>query len=887
MVKQLMSVEKVKVDKLLQNRQVVQWKQELFRDITSDLNTFKSTYFDVLKPESYMMSSKNYASFDVSTVSSDVTVTTSSGAVAGDYRIKIANLAEKAKVEGTTTVNIKEAAGAINFPVKINSENKNFTIDGQTVALTEKIYKNLNELASEINSKMTTVPAVGTKLSESVAAVVKDNTIRFDRKIAIDDTNKVIKVTIGAEDYKVTIDKGNYTVDQLNSAINSRLSGIKSVSGNATFPTGYKLASDDGINISVKDANNTPVAGTSVKYDGTGTVISSGAAPTFSVANPTAGAATTFNGAASNKLSVHREILAGVNDKLYIKIGTETKEIDLTNVFKANDNVTTDNLDNLSDSDFVSYLLNPARTNNLNTLIQNALPGGISTISVSKSTTGKLLFTSSDNKQVTINGNGAQMFGMGSGFNLDLSTDDKMANLINVAQPDGTFKGEVKFTVNNVTFRYDFTKDTNAVDGQETIIGAKNKSIREILSDISSKANVDLAYSQLTRTFTLQSKTTGAEQVIVNTSDVAVAGQTSKFLETLLGNDKISSSDGTLYDSSDALTANKLQGKDALAYIKEPNSDYIAVSKPTNSFTIDGVNYVLNNDPSSAAIGPGYDPNNDPTNVIPEISVKLTTNTQKSFDKIKAFVDKYNDIIDKINTKLFEKKQYDYKPLTDEQKKDMKEDDIKKWEEKAKQGLLGNDSTLSNILLSMRSAFYEPVKNSHSDAGSIGLSMADIGITTSSDISQRGKLIIDETKLKEALQNKGDKVVELFTKTSTTVPSYSPNATLTERQQRYKELGVFQRINDILQDNLRTFRDSNGKKGMLLEKAGIKGDLSEFRNLLTDDINRRDKVIKEMNNKLVDKENNYYIKFSKLESAMQKMNEQSNWLASQLGGMSR
>lgn len=887
MVKQLMSVERMKVDKLLQNRQVVQWKQEMFRDIIGDLNTFKSSFFDVLKPDNYMLSSKNYSSFDVANNSNDVTITTSSGAVAGDYKVKIANIAEKAKIEGNSTVNVKEAAGSINFPMKINSENKNFIIDGQTVTLTEKVYNNLSELASELNSKMANVPASGPKLSESVSAVVKDNTIRFDRKITIGDTNNVITVAVDngsgtIEEYKVTVDKGNYTIDQLNSTINGKLSGVKSVSGNATFPTGYKLTSNDGVNISIINSSNIVAAGSSVKYDSTGTVVSSGDAPTFSVATPTAGAATKFNGATTNILSLHREILAGVNDKLYVKVGTATKEVNLANLFKANDG-SIDNIDSMTDSQFVDYLLDSSRDNNINNILQSS---GISTIAVSKSISGKLLISSSDNQQVSINGNGGSMLGLGSSFNLDLSINDKMANLINVAQPDGTFKGEVKFTVNNVTFRYDFSKETNTADGLETIVGAKNKSISEIMSDISTKANVDFSYSQLTRKFTMQSKTTGSDQIIINTGDDAVTGQTSKFLETLLGNDKISSSDGSLYDASDALTTNKLQGKDSLVYIKEPNSDYIAVTKPTNSFTIDGVNYVLNNAQSSS-IPAGYDPNNDPTNIIPEIGVKLTGNTQKTFDKIKAFVDKYNDIIEKINTKLFEKKQYDYKPLTDEQKKEMKEDEIKQWEEKAKQGLLGNDSTLGNMLTSMRSAFYEPVRYNYSDTSSIGLSMSDIGITTSSDMSQRGKLVIDEAKLKDALQNKGDKVVELFTKTSSTVASYNPNATTTERQQRYKESGVFQRINDILQDNLRTFRDSNGKKGILLEKAGIRGDISEFRNLLTEDINRRDKIIKDMNSKLAGKENNYYIKFSKLESAMQKLNEQSNWLSSQLGGMSK
>lgn len=51
MVKQLMQAERTKVDKVKQDRQIIQWRQDLYREIIGDLNTFKKTYFDVLSPE--------------------------------------------------------------------------------------------------------------------------------------------------------------------------------------------------------------------------------------------------------------------------------------------------------------------------------------------------------------------------------------------------------------------------------------------------------------------------------------------------------------------------------------------------------------------------------------------------------------------------------------------------------------------------------------------------------------------------------------------------------------------------------------------------------------------------------------------------------------------
>jgi flagellar hook-associated protein 2 len=285
---------------------------------------------------------------------------------------------------------------------------------------------------------------------------------------------------------------------------------------------------------------------------------------------------------------------------------------------------------------------------------------------------------------------------------------------------------------------------------------------------------------------------------------------------------------------------------------------------------IDGVNYNL------LKADPGV-----------QKTLTLTPNSQKTFDKIKAFVDKYNEIIDKINKKLEEKKNNNYQPLTDDQKKDMSADNIKKWEDKAKEGLISRDSTLENMLSTMRRAFFDGVKSSSGDPDgtNIGITLQQIGLSTSSDISQRGKIIIDETKLKDAIQNKGDKVTQLFTKTSSSVSYYSPDANNQKRSQRYIESGIFQRINDILQDNHRTIRDSNGKKGILLEKAGVQGDYTEFHNLLTDELKDKDKIISDLTRKAAEKENQYYIQFSKLETAMQKMNDQSSWFAQQIGSM--
>jgi flagellar hook-associated protein 2 len=106
-----------------------------------------------------------------------------------------------------------------------------------------------------------------------------------------------------------------------------------------------------------------------------------------------------------------------------------------------------------------------------------------------------------------------------------------------------------------------------------------------------------------------------------------------------------------------------------------------------------------------------------------------------------------------------------------------------------------------------------------------------------------------------------------------------------ERSTRYDAVGLFQRVSDILDDHVSTLRDSNGKKGLLLEKAGITGDASVGLNDIQKELTGFDDRITTLLDRLADKEEAYYRRFTAMEQALQRMNDQSNWLASQLGGM--
>ena len=145
-------------------------------------------------------------------------------------------------------------------------------------------------------------------------------------------------------------------------------------------------------------------------------------------------------------------------------------------------------------------------------------------------------------------------------------------------------------------------------------------------------------------------------------------------------------------------------------------------------------------------------------------------------------------------------------------------------------------------------------------------------------MGNQGRLVINEARLKEAIKNSPDTVMQLFTKSSEI--SYTD---WEERGARYAEVGLAQRMYDIIQDNIRTTRDENGNKGYLLMKAGMKGDASEFSNAMYTSIVETERRMDTLLDQLIEKENRYYLQYAALERAIGQMNAQMNWLMTQLG----
>ncbi|KKB38731.1 flagellar hook-associated protein 2 [Bacillus thermotolerans] len=258
----------------------------------------------------------------------------------------------------------------------------------------------------------------------------------------------------------------------------------------------------------------------------------------------------------------------------------------------------------------------------------------------------------------------------------------------------------------------------------------------------------------------------------------------------------------------------------------------LEIERASNTFSINGVEYTLKK----------ADPNTS-------VNISASADTDKVFETIKGFVDKYNEVIEKINGELNEKRYRDYQPLTKEEREALSEKEIELWEEKARSGTLRGDSLLSSGLNQMRSVLYETVTTA---AGNTHLT--DFGISTSSNYLDRGKLVIDEKKLKEAIAENPTALYELFTADGETEA----------------EQGIARRLRETISDTRSAVEKRAGKASSVNNTFTLGRTLEN----IEDQIDR-------FQEKLITIEDRYWRQFTAMEKAVQRSNEQMAMLMNQ------
>ncbi|KKI50500.1 flagellar filament capping protein FliD [Christensenella hongkongensis] len=364
-------------------------------------------------------------------------------------------------------------------------------------------------------------------------------------------------------------------------------------------------------------------------------------------------------------------------------------------------------------------------------------------------------------------------------------------------------EGKFSFTVNGVDFSF------NTTDTLQTMINKVNGN---------EEAKAKLTYSQITDSFVFTSSETGrdATVTVANKDGANAFGGADSFF-------------GTAEASS--------RGTDATIEI-----DGETITQSSNSFVLDGMEFTLktafdSSDPKVAELGPA--------------SFSVEQDIDKVVDKVKKFVEDYNKLVQSLYEQITEEIDYDYSPLSQSARADLSEDDLKQWDEKAKQGILRNDSVVNNLLFGMRTSLFEAV-------GDTGLSAHDLGISTIAYSKEKygGQLEFDEDKFREMMKKDPDAVANVMAATSTA----------TDSKVEHAQSGLISRFFDQLSDARSTIRSTNLKN--------TNQQISDTETKMSDQLK-----------KMYEQQEALYNKFATMETLMSQYQQQSTWLTQQISSL--
>lgn len=363
-----------------------------------------------------------------------------------------------------------------------------------------------------------------------------------------------------------------------------------------------------------------------------------------------------------------------------------------------------------------------------------------------------------------------------------------------------------------------------------------NSTMNEIISTInSSDAGVKISYMKNADKFSIQATAGGAAGEIKLEGDAA---------GILFG------AEGTDY------TVDK--GQDAIVSVKYAGSDeQIDLIRGSNTFDLDGLNISLKGEFGTYKADGKVD-----TSVAGSEAVTFDAkvDSEKITKAVEDMIKDLNEAIKLVNDEVTTKPNRDYEPLTDEQKEQLSEDQIEKWEKEAKKGILFGDSDLRGLADSMRFIF---------DTGTADKKLLDsIGISVSTNYEDNGKLTFDATKFKAALESNPEDVQDLFTRKTDAAAGDKGGlmACLTTITEKYAST-------------------TGARKGILIERAGsIYAPTSIKSNYLQKAIDSIDDNVERLQDKLETETDRYIKQFTNLETLIQQMNSQSSWLSGQTGG---
>ena len=239
-----------------------------------------------------------------------------------------------------------------------------------------------------------------------------------------------------------------------------------------------------------------------------------------------------------------------------------------------------------------------------------------------------------------------------------------------------------------------------------------------------------------------------------------------------------------------------------------------------------------------------------------KLSINTDTDYDAIYDKIKSFIKDYSSLINELTELYNAPANKGYDPLTDDEKEALTDSEVKKWEDKVNESLLRKDSNLGSI----QNLFKESMLQTFDFDGKT-YSLSSFGINTSNyftvEANERNAFHIDgdpddsessgnTDKLKAAIAANPEAVTNFFTKLTSNMYDKIQALTKSSETRSY---------------------------GSYYDDKQMKSDITKYEKKVSD----WDDYVKSI-------EDRYYKQFSKMESAMTKLNSQQTYLSNMFGG---
>ena len=360
---------------------------------------------------------------------------------------------------------------------------------------------------------------------------------------------------------------------------------------------------------------------------------------------------------------------------------------------------------------------------------------------------------------------------------------------------------------------------------------------REELNQLKEKLSYVESYESIQKSITETQESLAEAQSYFNADDKTASDKLTAEVKAEL-DAKIAKAQ-TVIANKDSLKGSKdatrVEGEDALIYLNGAKFE-----SSGNTFEINGLTITCNAETGDR-----------------EITLTTQNDTSGIYDMIKGFIKEYSTLINEMDKLYNADSAKGYEPLTDDEKAEMSEDEIEKWEEKIKDSLLRRDSTLNTV-----SSAFKTIMSSGFAVNGKTMYLSDFGINTlgyfEAEDNERNAYHIDG--------DEDDETVSSKTNTLKAMISSDPDAVTNFFSQLTKSL--YEKTSDLM----KSVTDYSSSYTVYEDKK-MKSDYDDYT-----------KKIAEMEEKLRDYEDKWYKKFSAMETAMAKMQSNANAVTSLLGG---